>query len=347
MNEEFECYDSQGMLGILKRFPEQCRTALGIGARFQIPEGLKTGIDEIIVLGMGGSGITGDLIKRFAIRPVSVCRNYQLPEFADDHTLLLAVSYSGNTEETLSALQDGLQRGGQVICISSGGELQRICEREGLPFIKIPAGLQPRAALGYLSLPLLWVCTQLGMTSIPADALEQLVETLEQMAGELGPSVPNAENPAKSLAKELLGQVPLIYGTADNTDVVAQRWKAQLNENSKQPAFWNFLPELNHNEITGLTLMEKLMPNATVILLCNDYDFDRNRRRIEIMKSILYDHGIPLQQIQAEGDSEVAQIYSQIYLGDFVSVYLAILNEIDPTPVEIIEAFKREMAQRS
>jgi len=336
-------YDRRDMLNALARFPDQCRQALELGKIFEVPNEYGD-FDKIIASGMGGSGIVGDLLKRFLNLPVFVNKGCHLPKFVNSRTLLIVISYSGNTLETISALEDGLKCGAKIICISSGGKLLEISKFKNIPLISIPSGVQPRLALGYLLLPILKVLSKLGVGTLPEDELEGLPDLLAKLSRELQADIPTKRNPAKQLALRLFKKIPLTYGTEGNTDVVAQRWKTQFNENSKQPAFWNTFPELVHNEIVGLKLQEKLLPSAKVILLRNDYDLNVYKKFIDIMKTILKDRGVGFEEVWASGKSEIGQIFSLVYLGDFVSAYLGILNGVDPTPVEAIEEFKEQLS---
>jgi glucose/mannose-6-phosphate isomerase len=331
-------YDRQGMIMTLDRFPKQCEEALTIGKGFEFPIIEKP--EKIIVCGMGGSAMAGELALRFVPIPLFVNRNYSLPEFAGKDDLLVAVSYSGNTEETLSALAQGIERGIPLLCISCGGKMEQIARTYQIPFLKVPSGYQPRAAIGYLAIPLLEVMSKIGVLKkhiLWNDVLQELWGVKRQCTFD----VPIAENPAKKLAHKLFGRVPLVYGTADNTDLIAQRWKTQINENAKQAAFWNVIPELNHNEILALTEGEN--SKHFVVFLRNDYDLPRNLDRIRVMKN-LFGKKLSLTEVAATGINEAAQVFSQIYLGDYVSFYLALLNGVDPTPVPLIEEFKESMA---
>ncbi len=342
---DLEKYDKSGMLDRLSRFPTQCEEALSLGEAFGIPADLeKASFTRLVTTGMGGSGITGFLLKRFLDIPVLVNKGYQLPHYLTEKDLLIAISYSGNTEETLSALEEGLQMGMKMLLISSDGKFKKIAEAKGLPLIQIPKKIQPRAATGYLFLPLLKILSRLKITQLAQAHVDDLLGTLDDLSSKLNKSVSEDANPAKNMARKLLGRVPLIYGTNGNTEVVANRWKTQFNENAKQPAFWNVIPEVDHNELVGFTSQD-LFPNCRVLFLRNSYDLERNQTRITIMKSLLSDYGVGFEEIEAEGKNELSQILAQIYMGDFVSVYLALLNKIDPTPVEIIEDFKKKMVK--
>ncbi len=288
--------------------------------------------------------MAGEIARRFARIPVYINRNYVLPPFINSSTLLVAVSYSGNTAETLSGLQRGLSLDLPALAISSGGKLMEIANAKGLPFLQIPTGYQPRAATGYLALPLLVILERAGLLAQQIDQNE-LLESLTKVKERCRADVPEKENPAKQLARRLHRTIPVIYGTADNTGLVAMRWKTQINENAKQPAFWNVIPELNHNEILAFE-NEGLREGLYCIFLKNSYDHPENAARVQIMRELLAEKEVSTEVIQADGNNEISQVLSQIYFGDYVSYYLAILNGIDPTPVELIESFKKKLAQR-
>ncbi len=330
------------MIDVLDRYPEQCRDALSIGRGFQFDP--PKGVDQVIVCGMGGSAMAGEIARRFASVPVFINRNYTLPPFIDADTLLVAVSYSGNTAETLSGLEQGIAAGLPILTVSSGGKLQEIAQREGIPFLRIPGGYQPRAATGYLALPLLTVLERAGLLSIKIDQ-DELLGALVKVQERCNAAVPVQDNPAKQLAQRIYRAIPVIYGTAGNTDLVAMRWKTQVNENAKQPAFYNAIPELNHNEILAF-VDEGLRKGLHCLFLENDYEHPENRRRIGIMRELLTERAVPNEIVGAEGESEFSQVIAQIYFGDYVSYYLAIMNGTDPTPVELIESFKKKLANR-
>jgi glucose/mannose-6-phosphate isomerase len=321
--------DKGDMLGILEGFPDQCHRALKLGETFSPPGEF----DKVIVVGMGGSGVAGDLLKHFLKKPVFVVKEAKTPLFTDERTLLIAVSYSGNTIETISALEDGLAKGAKALCLSSGGRLGEIASKRDLPFIQIPGGIQPRLALGYLFLPLLVTMRQINNKD---KELQEMIFILKKQAQKFKKGVSIQENPAKQLAQRLYQKVPLIWGVEGVTDVVAKRWKNQFNENSKQPAFWNSLPELLHNEVESFTL-DRLQGH--IILLRSHLDTEYTKQ-IELLKVIFKEKGVSFEEVWAEGMSKIAQVFSLIYLGDFVSAYLGVLNKVDPTPVEVIKHLK-------
>jgi len=341
--KELKALDSFGMLQTLDMFPSQCRDAIQLGDEFQWKPAVD--IDRIVVCGMGGSAMAGEIVRRFSRIPSEVVRGYQLPGYVDDRTLLIAISYSGNTVETLACLEQGIQAGAPALVVTSGGRMEKIGKTEEVPLLMIPSGCQPRAAMGYLALPLLVALSQCGLL-VKIGSWESMFHELDRLKERCTSTVPSVENPAKQLAHTLNGCIPLVYGTAGNTDLVAMRWKTQINENAKQAAFWNAFPELNHNEIVALTKAD-LLSNQHVLLLSNDYDLPENRLRRNVMKPLLEKNGVSFTEVSAEGEGALAQIFSQIYFGDYVSTYLAFLNGVDPTPVALIEEFKAALAQQT
>ena len=335
-------YDKSHMIDTIDSFNVQCREAIGLGKGFAFSS--EEQIDKVVICGMGGSAMAGDVARRFAKVPVMVNRSYTLPSFADSRTLLVAISYSGNTAETISSLRDGIEKGLQALCIASGGKIEQIAQENDIPFLQVLSGFQPRVATGYLALPLIVILSRLDLVA-RADQWDDMYAALGKVKAECEASVPLHDNPAKELARALHGHIPIIYGTANNTDLVAMRFKTQINENAKQPAYWNAFSELNHNEILALVRSD-LLKNQHIVLLKNSYDHPENRIRMEIMTELFDEHHVPHSAVSAQGETELAQILSQIYFGDYVSYYLALANKLDPTPVELIEKFKQTLAER-
>lgn len=332
--EELAAVDRSGMAGVLRSFPRQCREGLELGraldaARFE-------GFSRIVPLGMGGSGIAGSLLSSLVPLEVVPVRDYRLPPWVGAESLVVALSYSGDTEETLAAFGEARGRTGRLLAVTSGGRLGELCDRAGIPWIRIPGGLQPRAALGYLLFPLLGL---LGKLELAPD-LGEALGLLEGMAEELS----RAEGEAGRLARELAGRVPLVYG-AGPTAPVAYRWKTQVNENAKAPAFWGELPELCHNEVVGWELQGRLLPQGTVVFLRTRHDHPRVGLRAEILQGLLSARGIPWVEVRGRGEGLPAQVLSLLYLGDWVSYGLALLHGVDPTPVAIIRELKDRLAE--
>jgi len=346
--EKIEAIDKERMRDFLLEFPLHCKRARRLAEEYPIPKELSKKKEKIIICGLGGSAIGGEILKTLLHHQEDVAvfinRNYSLPELAGRNTLIFAVSYSGNTEETLAAYKEARKRGCPIFCISSGGELRRRSEEDGVPCLVIPSGIPPRCALGYLFIPMLRVLERANWLR-PYD-YEELFQILTDLGDRLSPSVPTRENLAKEAAIDLYGKIPLIWGVEGRTDVVAHRLKTQFNENSKILAFWDVFPELNHNEIVGWGGEGKIdLKNFYPIFIREEGEEEKIRKRIEVTQSLLEKVGIKGKEIWTEGRDLLPKILSSIYTGDWISFYLALIQGIDPTPVEPIDLLKRKLSQ--
>ncbi|MHB8984662.1 MAG: bifunctional phosphoglucose/phosphomannose isomerase [Eubacteriales bacterium] len=351
---EFRCsedlcrrVDSTGILLAVEDLPGQCATAYWDLARnVELPQ--MEAISNIVVSGLGGSAIGGDLLRVYAGErisvPVIVNRDYTLPKYVGPDTLVLAISYSGNTEETLSAYEEARSRGAGIVAITTGGKLAEMAQRDGVPVIGVPCGISPRAATGFLFIPTLTVLTRFGFLPDLTEEMQEMIGHIRELGKKLDPSVPEEENQAKRIAHKLKGKIPVIWGSCGNTEVVAQRWKGQINENAKAPAYWNVLPELNHNEIVGFQFPCEVLKKIHIIFLRDKQDHPRVQKRIEITKGIIKDRVDGYTEVYATGKSDLARLYSLIYVGDYTSIYLAALYGIDPGPVKVIDFLKKELA---
>jgi glucose/mannose-6-phosphate isomerase len=304
--------------------------------------------EAIIVAGMGGSAIGGELLKdwsRESIKvPVEVCREYRLPAYANEKTLVLLTSYSGETEETLSVFVDALKRKCMTLAISSGGALQKFAEELSVPHLLVPCGMAPRATLPYLFIPLPTILQKIGYVSNLNGELVETVRVLKQVAAENSPEIPPARNPAKILATEIMGTAPAVYGFQFYR-AVAQRFKTQINENSKNPAKWEFFPELDHNEIVGWEVAKEFAKRFSLIFIRDKEESKEIRRRIEVSREIINRTLTKLFEVWSKGKTKLAKMSSVICVGDFTSVYLAVLRDIDPTPVKSIDVLKRKLKE--
>ena len=346
--ETLAVIDASGMLLTLERFPQQLREAIKIGqapVELPVPEGLKA----VVVLGMGGSGISGDVVASLVADSLSIpilsIKGYRLPRFVDKSTLVFAVSYSGNTEETLDCVEQALDRGAPVVAIASGGKLAEIAAERGLPLFEVPAGFQPRAALGYLFVPVLSALERIGLVHGLVEDTGAACEMLEERVREYGVAAPLGDNPAKRLARDLMGFLPVVYGSEGPLAVAALRWKAQFNENSKVPAFYNWFPELNHNETVGWHHMKDICSRCHLIVLRGRDEHPRVARRIEITLDLIKDDVAHVTQVLARGANNVERLLDLICFGDHTSVFLALALEQDPTPVGRIEELKRRLIE--
>jgi len=304
-------------------------------------------VSGIAVAGMGGSAIGSDVIAAAYDdqlgSPMVTVRGYQLPRWISSRSLVFAVSYSGNTEETLSCVEEALDRSCRVICVSTGGKLGDIAAREGLPYVEVPTSLQPRAAMGWLSVPIAACLESLGLLESVEEDVREAGVVIDQLAELYGPANPAERNPAKQLASALENRIPIIYGS-ELTAVAAYRWKCQINENSKALAFTHEFPELNHNEVVGWERPAERMKDFQLVYLRDAQNHPQNNKRMDITADLLADYIGDIREYAATGQSRLARLLSSAYLGDFVSLYLAVLYGIDPSPVERIEDLKRRLA---
>ena len=304
--------------------------------------------NTIIVAGMGGSGIGGELLKdwtrdRIAV-PVEVCKEYSLPAYANNNTLVFVVSYSGETEETLSVFCEAIKRKCMIICISSGGKLHEFAEKLGFPHLLVPSGMAPRATLPYLFMPLITTLERIGLVSSVADEISETARVLEQVSADNSPEKPLSRNFSKKLAANIKGTVPAIYGFGFYR-TVAQRLKTQFNENSKNPAKWEFFPELDHNEIVGWEEAAEFAKCFSIVFIRDAEEPAEIRQRIEVTKELMSRQVEKLFEVHSRGESRLAKMASVICTGDFTSVYLAVLRGIDPMPVKTITLLKQKLEQ--
>jgi len=339
--------DPQDMFGAIYRFADQIQEAIGIGEQIYLQNDYSV-CENIVVAGMGGSAIGGDVVKTIVHQelriPFYVNRNYTLPNWVNEKTLVICSSYSGNTEESLSAYEDALKKGAMICGISTGGQLSEKIQSKGFDLITIPGGLQPRAALAYSFVPMLYLLRKIGLISNSLiDNLSSSITSLENKRD--ASSVGNASNPIYKMAKDIYGMIPIIYGITDTTSVVALRWKGQLCENSKMLAYHNEIPEMNHNEIVGWGNNPDLLSELSVIWLRDKNDNERVRARQDITKTLLNDINIMQHEVSAEGENNIERLLDLINYGDWLSYWCAILHNTDPSPVEKINKLKKALEE--
>jgi glucose/mannose-6-phosphate isomerase len=335
--------DRSNMLSFCIEAPKHYGNAATLASQFKISYAKP---EAIVVAGMGGSAIGGELLKdwardRLAI-PVDVCREYHLPAYANKNTLVLATSYSGETEETLNVFLEALKRKCMITCISSGGALTEFAERLSIPHLLVPSGMAPRATLPYLFIPLLGILEKMGLTPDVNTEYSETVKVLKQISSENSPERPLSDNLSKKLASNINGTVPNVYGFGFYR-AVAQRLKTQFNENSKNPAKWESFPELNHNEIVGWEAAKEFAKLFSVIFIRDAEEPKEIRQRIEFTKEMIGKEAVKLFEVWSSGKSSLARMSSVICVGDFTSVYLAVLRGIDPTPVRTIMLLKARL----
>jgi len=324
----------------IEGFTRQLAEALKMGQSIDV---VRQGSDtrNIVIAGMGGSGIGANLVESLTFGkipfPITVCKSYNIPQFVSPHTLFIACSYSGNTEETVAALHKALLKRAQVIAIASGGKLLEVCKEYNLQYIQLPAGSDsPRAMLAYNMVALLYVFYHTNLIGAAfIKETENAIEFLDR--GEKG-----IQSEAELIAKKLKGKLPVIY--CDNRlYAMALRFQQQLNENSKHMAHINTFPEMNHNELVGWRFPENLMPMLQAIYLYSDHDHERVEKRMEICREIFEKKSNPIIDIIGEGASLLEQYYYLIHLTDWISFYLAKENGVEPDPIEPILYLKSEL----
>jgi glucose/mannose-6-phosphate isomerase len=299
---------------------------------------------------MGGSAIGGDIVRGLALAesklPVLVHRDYGLPAFVDENTLVIASSYSGNTEETFSAFTRSLASPCKKLVITSGGTLKELAEDKGIPLFVIDYQAPPRAAFPHSFIPLLGTFQKLGLVADKSADLKEAVDVLTELSADFVETRPLASNPAKQLAARLHGHILTIYG-AETLSEVARRWKGEFNENSKAWAFFESFPELNHNAIVGYEFPPELKERIFVLMLRSPSLHPRNLVRYDVTANLLAKAGIVHEFVEARGKSTLAQVLSSILLGDYASFYLAMLNEVDPASTDAIDFVKQYLARSS
>jgi glucose/mannose-6-phosphate isomerase len=297
----------------------------------------------MLILGMGGSAVAGDLVRELcrdrAGFPIEVCRGYAVPAWVGPSTIVVASSYSGRTEETLSGFAAARRRGSRCVAVTSGGDLARLATRGGIPWVPVPAGFPPRAALAYLMIPLVILLENLGVELGGARDRGEAVDVLGALGSELEPGSPLARNPAKQLAAWLVGRAPVIYG-GDTTGAVAYRWRTQLEENAKVLAVSGTLPEMNHNAIEAWAASGA--GEWAVMLLRDATEHPRVARRMELTRQIIESRH-PTRETWSRGTGCLARVLSLVLVGDWVSYYLALLRGVDPWNVQTLEGFKRRL----
>jgi len=337
--------DPDGMWDNLIDFPDHWQKAMDFtrGVDWSVD---RKKIQNICMSGMGGSAIGADLISAYSLNncevPVQVNRSYDLPGWVDSNTLFVACSFSGNTEETLTALEKAKERGAQIVAVTSGGKLLVEASREGYGYVKIPGGMPPRAALAYSFVPLYRLFDYLGYTAGGEKALEETAVMLRQQVSMLSNT---DDNQALVIAREIQDTLPIIYTGSGLMEPVGLRWRCQFEENSKVLAYGNTVPEMNHNEIVGWEQTAHLTGRLSVILLEDMDDHQKVKQRMQIVRELVEDLTVYTIRLQTTGESRLARQFSLVQLGDWVSLYLAIINEVDPTPIAKIDLLKSRLAE--
>lgn len=341
-------YDPQGMGDRIEAMPAMLREGIAIAAgplRRVEPQRPR----RMVVVGMGGSAMAGDFLRAWADRegtvPVHVCRHYEPPAWLSPEDFLVFSSYSGETEETLAAHAACRALGARACVLASGGTLAARARREGTPWVPLPEGHPPRAALGYSLAALAGLAGHLGILDGASERIEAAALDLRRAATAWGRAVIESRNPAKRIAIRLKGRRVVLIANSRMLEPVALRWKGQLNENAKHMAWVSPLPEMNHNEVDSYVHPAKQAARLTAVLLSDPADHPRVARRFEWLRGYLGRQGMAVERVRAEGDGPVARTLTLTLLGDYVSYYLALLNRTDPTALPGVTQLKRALAR--
>lgn len=294
--------------------------------------------DGVIICGMGGSALPGEVLRMWLKKtgnefPLELHRNFYLPKTANENTLIVCISYSGNTEETISSLEQALEKNLSIVCIASNGKIADICQKKQLSFIRVPSGMMPRQALGYQFTALVKILNYYGFVS---DELKSDVISLSKKIKPL-----ESEGQGKKIARKLIKKIPLIYSSRENM-ALARIFKINLNENSKTPAFFNYFPELDHNELAGFSFSQK---DFQAIILRDENDFLKIKKQMEITAQLLKKRKIGVEFVEMTGDDVLNKIFSNIMLSSWTSYYLAKAKKIGPWSIRIVEELKEGLAK--
>jgi glucose/mannose-6-phosphate isomerase len=334
--------DPRDMYHKIIHLPEQVLRGY-FEAKLHVPEKfVATKPGRLVLCGMGGSAIAGDIVRAAYgnLLPIEVVKDYHIPCITPD-TLVIVSSYSGATEESLSCQEQALAAQARIAAVTSGGPLQTRIEGK-FPWVELPGGFPPRSAVGYLFFGVLRLLELYDVVPSREDVVKRIVASLIMKAGAIAAAVPDERNLAKQAAIELVGKIPVIYAACPALEPLAYRWKCQINENAKSPAFSHVLPEMCHNEIQGWEAAG-FRPNQKMIFLAPLNLEPRYERRVQALKKVFEAEGIDWLEFYAEGDEVEEQVFGLLYLGDMISYYLALLRGVDPTAIRLIETLKSHL----
>jgi glucose/mannose-6-phosphate isomerase len=326
------------MKDLVARFTQQLSTAIEIArnSKFNKP---AHSIQNVLISGLGGSGIGGTIVKELAENkanvPVNITKDYFLPAFVNQHTLVIACSYSGNTEETIQVLEKAIEANATIVCITSGGKVEELAQQHGLNLVIIPGGMPPRSCIGYSITQLLNVFEQFGICNWNA------LEELEKSVALLDTEQEDIKHQAHALSLRLLNKLPVIYSLGA-TEGVSIRFRQQLNENSKMLCWHHVLPEMNHNELVGWT---QLNNDIVVIIWRYESDYFRNVKRLEICKDVFSKYTKNIIELETKGSSDIQRAMYAIHLGDWTSVMIADLKNVDANDISVINHLKSELSK--
>ena len=348
-NAIYEKLDPQGLLGRIGALPDQINEAWQAARALELPASYRDA-RNIVVLGMGGSGIGGLLLERLAVdldavTRVRVVRGYRLPADVGRQALVFASSNSGNTEETVAAFGEALERGAMCIAVTAAGRIASMAKAVSVPHLAVRWHDEPRAALGWSFASLLAICGKLGLVPDLDGEIGDALDEMRAMATAIGRDVPESSNAAKQLARRIQGRLPVFIG-AEALAPVAYRWRTQVNENAKSWAVADELPEMNHNAQTGYGLPQRVVPLLHAVLLRHASVHARIALRFEATADEMRAHGVSAEIIEIDGSTLLAQVLRAVQLGDYASYYLGLLNGLEPSPVEALGRLKDLLASQ-
>jgi glucose/mannose-6-phosphate isomerase len=338
--------DPSGMLDMVLSLPRQLREGwrLGLAANLT-PLGGRP--PHLVFVGLGGSAIGGDLLMAALAPalsfPAVVVRDARLPSYIGPRSLVVASSYSGETDETVEAAESAVAAGASLLAVTSGGRLAALAEARGRALVRVPGGLPPRAALGYLVGPVLAALERWEVCPPCAADVEEAAGVLDVLGRDLGPAAPEERNAARRLAGRFHGRIPVVYAASPEVEPAARRWKSQFNENSKTVAAWHVFPEVAHNEVVGWGAADEIAGLLEMVVLFSGTESARTRRLVEAAYEAMPRGGAGVQEVIGCGEGRLARLLSLVLIGDLTSVYLAYLRGVDPTPIEAITALKQRM----
>jgi len=326
------------MKNYIEQFSQQLEQALTIAQSATIrPK--QSDIRNVVITGLGGSAFGGEIVRNYIAKscqvPFNINREYDIPAYIGKHTLFITASYSGNTEETLSAYELAVEQGAEIVCITSGGKLKASAEARGYDYIELPKGYPPRAAAGFSVVQQLEILKAYGLIGDYEADLKEAISLVKNFAD---------HEEVKQLAAQMKGKIGVLY-SSEPMESIAIRWRQQIAENSKQLAWHHIVPEMNHNELVGWMFPKELMEKMMVLFLESGYDHPRTSLRVGINDEIIRKHTQNVCHIHAKGDSHLGQIFYLLHYGDWLSFYLAEENDIDPVPVKVIDYLKSELAK--
>jgi glucose/mannose-6-phosphate isomerase len=338
--------DTQGIWPATMGLPEQVERAAEAAASVDgLPD--RDEIENVVVLGMGGSGIAGDILLAtagpFMAVPVVVVKSYTLPAFVGEGSLVFAISFSGDTDETVEAAGEAAVQGARVVAVTSGGQLEKLATSWGSPVVNVPADLpQPRTAIGAMAIPPLVMLEEVGLFPGAVQWIDLAVEQLKRRRDQLGAG----GGPSAEIARRIGRTIPLMHSSGAMGNAAAQRWKTQVNEIAKAPAFWAVYPELCHNELQGWGQHGDVTRQlVTIVNLRHDSEHPQVSRRFDLVGDLVREAVAGIEEVQAEGDGDLAQLLDLVLVGDFVALHMAGNEGIDPGPVPIIDELKHELQE--